>query len=136
MLHCGEFLRPCCASSLISGLSSPRAFLSPSPWRGPGLDATGLGDPAVRRGRAPCRQPARALGLRREHWSVLGRADCGGDILDLAMGADWLTAVDASDRLPRRARSSRAAARVSRCNARQRARALTRRDLLPTFAGE
>jgi predicted PurR-regulated permease PerM len=93
---------------------------------GPGLDDAGLGDRAVCRHRVRRHQPARALGLRRQHWSVLGCADCGSDFLDLAMGADRAAAVDAVDSLPRRSRSSRAAARISRCNTRQRAGAFTR----------
>jgi predicted PurR-regulated permease PerM len=51
------------------------------------LDAAGLGNPFVCRIRARRRQPARALGLRRQYGSVLGRADCSSDFLDLAMGA-------------------------------------------------
>ena len=79
MLRCGEFSQPCCASSLTSGSSSPRVFLWLLRGGGSGLDAVGLGGPAVRRGRARRVQPPRALGLRGQHWFVSGRADCSGD---------------------------------------------------------
>ena len=119
-----------CSPAALSALSRDRhrRVLSCGTRRGgrPRVDAAALGSPAVCRDRARRHQRARALGLRRQHWSVLGRADCGSDFLDLAMGPDRVTAVGAVDSVPRRTGSSRAAARVSRCTARQRARALTR----------
>jgi hypothetical protein len=69
--------------------------------------------------------PARAVGLCCQHGFVLGRADCGGDFLDL-VGAGRVSFVDISNSLSRGTRSSRAAARISRGVARQHAGAGTR----------
>jgi predicted PurR-regulated permease PerM len=129
-----------CSSAAISPLSRDRhrCLLSDRarPGRGSRLDAVGLGNPVVCRDRARRRELVGALGLRGQYGSVLGRADCCSDFLDLVMGTDRALAVGAIDSVPRRSRSSCAAARISRCNARQRARAGTRRDLLPAFAGK
>ena len=61
-----------------------------------------------------------------QYRSLLGRVDCRSDFLDLVMGTDRAVAVGAIDSMPRRSGSSCAAARISRCNARQRTRARTR----------
>ena len=119
-----------CGSAAISPLSRDRhcRLLSDRARLGGGsrLDAPGLGNPVVCRDRARRRQPVGALGLRSQYWYLLGRVDCRSDFLDLVMGPDWAVAVGAIDSVPRRSRSSRPAARISRCNPRQRARAGTR----------
>jgi predicted PurR-regulated permease PerM len=96
--------------------------------------AAGVDGAAVRGDRARRRQRGRALALRRQHRPVLDRGDHRGGVLDLAVGADWVAAIDPADRLPARSRPACAAAALSRSYARQRAGADARRNLLPAAA--
>ena len=75
-----------------------------------------------------------AVALRREHRAVADRHHRRGGLLDLALGTDRPAAFDAAHGLPRRARSSRAAARLPRRAARRRAGAVAARASLSPAA--